>query len=297
MRVIRAPLTRYAHGDEFRLYGLGDLHLGCPTVDEKALRALVRRIADDPHAHWIGMGDYGDLIDARDKRFGFLPIDQRYWDAQTAPGGIPAETTAHVVEVLEPIRDRCLGLLEGNHETSVYARTNYSLLTAMAEALRLQHLILGYEGFVVWPFARKHDGASKANGAGAFAVTIQAAHGAAAPRRSGSLYNNAEVLKSRYPSADIIFRGHGHQKVGAVYDAVVPGHRHVRPRPWAYCMTGTFKRGRYEDKPGDAPTSTYEARKDFFPTTQLGPPEVIITPRVNNGKEMNLPPFDLTVRV
>ena len=62
-------------------------------------------------------------------------------------------------------------------------------------------------------------------------------------------------------------------------------------------MTGTFKRGRYEDKPGDAPTSTYEARKDFFPTTQLGPPEVIITPRVNNGKEMNLPPFDLTVRV
>ena len=268
MRVIRAPLTRYAHGDEFRLYGLGDLHLGCPTVDEKALRALVGRIAEDPRAHWIGMGDYGDLIDARDPRFGFLPI-----------------------------RDRCLGLLEGNHETSVYKRTNYSLLTAVAEALRLQHLILGYEGFVVWPFARRHDGASKPNGAGAFTITIQAAHGAAAPRRSGSLYNNAEVLKSRYPSADVIFRGHGHQKVGAVYDAVVPGTKHVRPRPWVYAMTGTFKRGRYEDKPGDAPTSTYEARKDFFPTTQLGPPEVIITPRVNNGKEMNLPPFELTVRV
>lgn len=296
MRVIRAPLTRYAYGDSFTLYGLGDLHLGCPTVDERALRALVKRVAGDPHARWIGMGDYGDLIDARDKRFGFLPIDQRYWDAQTAPGGIPAETTAHVVEVLEPIRDKCLGLLEGNHETSVYQRTNYSLLSAVAEELKLQHLILGFEGFVVWPFSRNHAGASK-GASGAFSITIQAAHGAAAPRRSGSLYNNAEVMKSRYPSADVILRGHGHQRVAQVFNAVVPGTRHVRPRPWAYCMCGTFKRGRYTDRPGEAPRSTFEARKDYAPTTQLGPPEVIITPQLNNGERMDLPPFDLAVRV
>lgn len=296
MRVLRVETTVYDPGDEFRLYGLGDLHLGCPTVDEKALRRDVAAIAADPLARWLGMGDYADLIDARDKRWGFLPIDQRYWDAQTAPGGIPAESAAHVVEILEPIRDKCLGLLEGNHETSVYQRTNYSLLTAIAEGLRLQHLILGYEGFVVWPFLRRSIASSRSAGTSA-TVIIQAAHGAAAPRRSGSLVNNAEVLKAHYPTADIILRGHGHQRIAHVYEAVEPGIKHVRAAPWVYAMTGTYKTGRYTDRPGDPPTSTYEARKDFIPKTQLGPPVVCIRPGLVNGKDPNAPRFELAVRV
>lgn len=45
MRVLRVGVTEYRPGDEFRLYGLGDLHLGCPTVDEAALRATIKQIA------------------------------------------------------------------------------------------------------------------------------------------------------------------------------------------------------------------------------------------------------------
>jgi hypothetical protein len=283
--------TIYDPGDTFRLWGLGDLHVGAIDFDEETLRRHVKQIAADKHAYWIGLGDYGDLIGIDDKRFGRLPLPERYRDALLAEGGIPAETLAHLVELLEPIAGKCLGLVEGNHETALYKRTNISLLTQLATELRCQSKILGgYEGFVRWSFRRRSSGA-----AGGATIDIHVHHGARAGQRPGSHVNNAQIDKSYYPTARILMRGHSHQRIGQVYDALVPGSVHVRGDPWVYVCCGSYQLGRVDTKPTQPPHSTWEATRGFAPKVRMGPPVVELRPAIMNGRNPTEPPIDLTV--
>ena len=51
--------TRYeSRSDSFRLVLLGDVLLGNKHTDEKLLRTLAHRIADEPNTYWLGLGDY-----------------------------------------------------------------------------------------------------------------------------------------------------------------------------------------------------------------------------------------------
>ena len=47
---------------EFRLYPIGDLHMGASNCAEDKLSRLVSRIAADPNAYWISGGDLPDAV-------------------------------------------------------------------------------------------------------------------------------------------------------------------------------------------------------------------------------------------
>ena len=53
----------------YKLYLLGDIHLGTVHCSENEVRKKVQEIKDDPSAEWIGMGDYSECITPRDKRW------------------------------------------------------------------------------------------------------------------------------------------------------------------------------------------------------------------------------------
>ena len=193
MRVIRRDEV-YDPGDQFELWGLGDFHAGAPDFDEAALRKDVKAIAANPLARVVLMGDYGDLIDPRrDRRADSQPIPERYRDAMFAEGGIPTETVAHVCELLEPIKDRVIGMLEGNHEMTVRKSMDRSIASEIAKELDISGKLLGYGGFVHWAFKRRsHGDKPKSSGC---VCTIHAHHGYQAGRRPGAKLNAAQLEK------------------------------------------------------------------------------------------------------
>jgi hypothetical protein len=293
MRVIRRDDT-FDAGQEFELWGLGDFHAGAPDFDEAALRRDIKRIADNPDARVVLMGDYGDLIDPRrDRRSDGNPIPERYRDAMFAEGGIPSETVAHICEMVEPIKDRVLGMLEGNHELTVRKHMDRSIASEIAAELDISSRLIGYGGFIHWGMKRRSSGAARASSV----VTIHAHHGYQAGRRSGAKLNEAQLEKSRYPTADIIMRGHAHDRIGHVYDASIPGNHHVRDSPWVYVCTGTYKMGRVDTTINEPHHTTWEESKGFHPKSRsrLGPPVITVAPTLRNGSDPSEPAFHLRV--
>ena len=96
MRVARVNET-YTYGDTYRIWPISDTHLGSADVDEELLKKHVEEIRQDKNARVIFLGDVGDLIDWRDKRFQAGMWPERYQDAMHAEGGIPTETVAHAL--------------------------------------------------------------------------------------------------------------------------------------------------------------------------------------------------------
>ena len=114
MEVGKSYVTYPSKSDRFTVWNLSDLHLGNSAVAEDRLNEDVARIAADPYALWFGGGDYGEYISVRDRRFDSTVIAN--WIPATKLGELGRVITDRVKKVLWPIRDKCVGLVFGNHE-------------------------------------------------------------------------------------------------------------------------------------------------------------------------------------
>lgn len=298
MRVITVD-EKFTNGDTFTLWPLGDLHLGALDCAEDVLRRHVKEIATDPTARWIGMGDYADLILPTDlKRWYPHGVPQRYLDAMNNPEqGIIRESRDHVLEVLEPIRSKCWGLLHGNHETNIVKRHYFDLLSEVAAGLNVRHRVAGYECFFKVRFRRT---VSKKNGPEA-TLLVHAHHGWQGGRRDGAQVNQFD-LDVGESDADVFLRGHSHKSVSGIKASFRVNEAQPREWPRAYAVTGTYKRGRILTTASQPPFDSYEQTRGFRPKidSQLGPPRLQITPRhsgmdklIAESKGIAPPRFDL----
>lgn len=98
----------------FTLYYVSDLHLMSKACAEKKLYEDLAAIKSDPYAFWIGGGDYVDMIGRTDKRFD--PDAVAEWVSVEDLGRLGEVGYTKVRDLFMPIRHKCLGLLQGNHE-------------------------------------------------------------------------------------------------------------------------------------------------------------------------------------
>jgi hypothetical protein len=96
-----------------KLYAIGDEHLGTIHCVEDEIAALVDQIRSEDNSYWVNMGDMGEFITPDDKRF-----DP---SLKVIPEWVDQDDIAHCIEqraisLFSPIKDKCLGLLYGNHE-------------------------------------------------------------------------------------------------------------------------------------------------------------------------------------
>lgn len=284
MRVVRIR-EKYKAGDEFTLWPISDTHLGAADTDEDALRRHVAEIQADPMARWIFLGDVGDLIDHRDKRFhpGMWP--QRYQDAMFAEGGIPTEVVEHAVEIFAPIRDKCWVWLSGNHERTIRNRYDREIGSEIAGRLGVEYL--GYGGFLKVDFSYVNQSPSS-KGETYSPLIFDLHHGWQGGRRSGAKVNSME-LDLGMSDADIILRGHSHDKVAHRFDSFQIGAKYALnwPRIVAHC--GTYKLGRTDHPKNGELHDTWEVTRGFRnkASTSLGPPLIDIKPRAFVNKRTN----------
>ena len=142
---------KYKRPDKFKLHLFGDLHLGTVHCAEAEIIKQRNEIRDDPYAIWVGMGDMSECITSHDKR----------WDPsqRTIPDWLEQDNIEHdlrkkVVSILQPISDKCVGMLFGNHEDSFRKQTNNNIHKNICEDLGVDNL--GYSCFIHFIFKRNN---------------------------------------------------------------------------------------------------------------------------------------------
>lgn len=256
------------------LYPIGDTHLGAVDTDEAALRADIKRIEEDPSARIVFMGDSGDCITHRDPRFAAGMWSQRYVEAMHHEGGVITETVEHVAELFEPVKDKVWAWISGNHERTIRKHTDREIGNEICALLGIQSKYLGYGGFIRVDWYR-----SSSRAAGAHTVTvIDAMHGWQGGRRSGAKLNQMEVELS-YTDADVILRGHSHDRVAQVVQSLRVAHGGVQDWPRVIAHTGTYKQG-WTDTGSAETHDTWEETKGFRKrgSATTGPPVITIIP-------------------
>lgn len=108
------------------LVPLGDLHIGYGTTNMDKLKKVIKFIADNDNALWIGMGDY---IDA-------TPPSHKNFDLKNCTMSIQDQIIT-CCDLLNEIKDKCLGLLKGNHENRTF-RDGISPIKQMERELKIK---------------------------------------------------------------------------------------------------------------------------------------------------------------
>ena len=130
MKLVEHRFLCRSRKETFKLYVLGDVHIGALNCAEKELRSMVKRIEEDPYSYWIGGGDFCDAVILGDvKRFDIntLPNWMLKGDPTTIRqriGDILYEQRKRWCDIVEPIKHKCLGMIEGNHEYSIFKYHN-----------------------------------------------------------------------------------------------------------------------------------------------------------------------------
>jgi len=193
MQLVRHDLT--TNNDIIKLYAFGDLHIASQAFDKKAFLKLVKEIKES-NGYWIGMGDFGECIPVSDRRFDPDSIRETYRDQ------LPRYHQLEVLELkdmLEPIRDKCLGVLEGNHEVNLRS-SQFDMMWELCNYFRWHNLTA--DAFIKLNITnpiRQKD----------LDLDFFVAHGYGAARTKGGNVAKLQRVMDAF-LADVILVGHSH---------------------------------------------------------------------------------------
>ena len=260
MELARRRVKAPADGRPLHLYPLGDIHLGAAACDLEDFRRTVRQIAEDPNGYWLGMGDYGDLIMPSDPRWAFSGHDWKRLGFLNGKPGISNLGVEHrdlIERELAPIKDKCLGLLFGNHEDAF--SKYYFIDVARYLAERFGVPMLGYT--TLFRLEIEIGRGSKAHHE-VWPVTVFAEHGATGGGTDGNALNSLQKRGMEF-RADIYLKGHVHRLGISQRTEMAWGTKEMATRDRVFVLTGTYLKGYSEFE------TTYGERRGY-PPNELG---------------------------
>jgi hypothetical protein len=183
------------------------------------------------------------------------------------------------LSIVEPIADKCLGLIAGNHEHAAlqwYDRDLYwELTTGVARLAGVDPgvLALGVGGFLVLRFRR---GDEKQFG-GSRQMTIFGHHGYGGGRLPGGHALTLGRALGDY-EADLILMGHRHVQQVVTKTLVKPAGGGVKVLHKYGVFCGSFLRA-YVKPANGRPVDTYPEHKGL-PPSPVGTPTILVKPDV-----------------
>jgi len=253
---LRSLTRRIEYGsraDEFHLYLIADPHLGSKHSNEKLLREIVKKIDADPFAYWIGMGDYCDFINLEDPRFDPRELAKWLLGADEL-SDIGRAESARFIDMLAPVRDRCLALIAGNHEESILRHSDHDVYARIIDGMANGHkLRLNHSGFLSLRFQRR--------GGSVWTLRMYLTHGSGGGQSGGNTGNKLQKLVAGVDGVQLVAMGHHHDPdykqfarlrasrdgvhtvmIHAISCPALIGHmiyaqtKDYRPRPTGYAM-------------------------------------------------------------
>ncbi len=132
-----------------KLFCLGDIHAGTIHCVENKIKRKVQEITETKNAYWVGMGDYAEFITPNDRRFDPAQKAVAEWVEQD---NIAESQTKWIVDLFTPIKEKCWGLLYGNHEDSIRKFNHDNVQKNICERLGVDNL--GFSCFLKVHFKR-----------------------------------------------------------------------------------------------------------------------------------------------
>ena len=248
--------------DFYELIPIGDVHLGSAGCDYARLQRTIDYIKETPNCWWCGMGDYIEAINLNDKRFDPRSIDPSY----------NIKSLSHLVTTqindikayFRPIKDKCIGMLTGNHEDTIRLKYYRDCTLEMAEEFGVNYL--GYDGFICLKFILK-------NSTQIATYKIYLHHGWGGSRKSGAKINRIESFMHDI-NADLVLLAHEHKKIIApphVRLDVNNKYTDVDDQKTYGAMTGCYKKAyviggmTYEERNGYGPADLGSIKIKFYP--------------------------------
>jgi len=170
------------------------------------------------------------------------------------------------IEFFRPYAQQIKFISEGNHESEIRRRRDVDILRWTVNALRDIGSPVkkgGYSGWNLYRFSRKNKDNEPHGGKDCKNLVTHFHHGYGgnAKRSKGML--DSQLAAYQYPDADIIFRGHTHQKwhdPSNVKHRIMPSSRRLYKQTSHYIATGSYKDGIGDGQSG------WEVQKGFMPT-------------------------------
>jgi len=207
--------------DEIIIRVFGDGHFGARGSRVDKWKRDIAEVEDDPRMYWLELGDWGDLINPRDRRF-----DPKHVDPDI-PIAVYGEYGSYVREQVQgqyqPVQEKGVGAAYGNHEWYYMNQTDQSNLhAALCENLHIPNLSYCFMLDLVFikvgnnavPYNRVyHDERPVNDSHASWSVRVWGHHGMSGARTPGGKVKNLIDAMHRWPSADLVILGHGHSQV------------------------------------------------------------------------------------
>ena len=258
MKTITLRIPYESRSDVFKVVPFGDIHAGTVFCREDKVRAKAKEIKNDPFTYWVGMGDFGEFIPPKDKRFDAQVLSDGDWLKKK---DIAASQEEWICDIFSPIKDKCLGLIMGNHEVSIQRDNNHDIFGHLVSRLGVKDL--GYSCFYRLMFDR---------GGSVTTVTFHIEHGSGGAQTEGG--KAMRLYKSMCGfEADIYLMGHLHDvKILPISYLSMTLNGEIKEKSKVGCITGCWY-ATYTD----ADNPSYAEQKGYSPTN-MGCPVIEITP-------------------
>jgi predicted phosphodiesterase len=246
------------------LHATGDWHIGEGGCAESTLRRAVERAAKDPRAIVLLLGDLGSFIAPDDKRWEPAAIAEGLTIPDLADwGGVLVE---RIAKIAEPIRNRVIGAVEGNHEAVFSRRNNWDVHRALCSKVGCR--ALGYSALFTLRFEEK--GKPKHSRE----LRVFATHGAGGAATAGGKLRRLERHMESVDAA-LVLVGHMHAQLELTRTTLAEGDARIDQRRQVGVICGTYLRGYSQGVSG------YSERKGY-PPTDLGHARIVIVPETGD---------------
>lgn len=189
------PITwHFKEREDLTLWLIGDAHLGAKECDEKRFKRDIDAIAADPHARVILLGD---IVNNATKSSVSNVYEERYR---------PSEAKSIAAKMLEPIKDKVLVAVGGNHEYRSVREVDDDPMYDIMCKLDLSHLYRQNAAFVKIML-----GDVKGAGLKNPTYTIYATHGSGGGTSAGAGANRLHRTQAIFEGIDLFVQGHVHK--------------------------------------------------------------------------------------
>jgi len=194
MKVIKKELSNEL--SYVNIYPLADLHIGSKHFKRKILEEDLEVIKNDPNGLLILNGD---LVNNSIK----ISIGDIYEEKLN-----PEEQIDLLVELFEPLKDKIIGVVPGNHCARTYRLTGINILKNFCYRLGLIDVYSNISNLTFLSF-----GKSRGRDNVKHTFTIYNSHGSGGGKMIGSKANRVHNLSNIVPNADLYIHSHTHAPI------------------------------------------------------------------------------------
>lgn len=235
---------------EIHVYPIADLHIGSAACKIKEIKEYIKMIAEDPIGYAVVLGD---LCNTATK----ASVSDVYDELMT-----PMEEMETAVEILEPIKDRILLMIEGNHERRINKAEGVCITKVIARQLGIVDKFDASSAVLFLRFgASESQKAGSSHKAGSpILYTFYASHGSGGGSTIGGKANSLSKKGKVAPDTDIVICGHTHQSLvfNEAYYKLDERNNSVKLKEKTYCSCRSFLGyEKYADDFGFAPSTEF----------------------------------------